>query len=56
MKMLVSKMANLPKDSEESVINANKIIEELKALESEFDGRGAATGNQSGVVTGETQV
>ncbi len=33
MKMIVSKMSSMPKDSEESTSNANKLMEDLKALE-----------------------
>lgn len=36
MKMLISKMANLPKDSEESVTNAKQLMEEIKALENQI--------------------
>lgn len=40
MKLLVSKMANLPKDSEESTSNAKALMEEIKALEGQFDRAG----------------
>lgn len=37
MKMLVSKMQEIPKDPTESNANASKLLAEIKALETQFD-------------------
>ncbi len=42
MKMIVSKMQNMPKDSDESVTNVNKLMTEMKQLEAEFGRTGEA--------------
>jgi hypothetical protein len=56
MKMLISKMANLPKDSEESINNANQLMEEMKQLEANFGRSGEIKSDKSGVDTGTPKI
>ncbi len=56
MKMLVNKMANLPKDSEESVHNAEQLMAEMKQLEAEFGRTSKDTSDTSKLAPGETAV
>jgi hypothetical protein len=56
MKMIVSKMQSMPKDSDESVTNANKLMADLKSLERQFDRTGDTKSDKDGMVSRPSEI